>query len=262
MQNPEKILGVAFFLFLTFCTVNAAGIKNDSVKTNQNGDRYLLVPGVGKEEQSYSVTDCVERLQKYYNMNIDKSVLAQVAEDSTLKGRFEYMEKALKSAAVKCGFQIREILNFVPLIKDVKIMELIRKYNEYAQKAGKNEINVANLSSYNQMIRMADGDIMARAKVEYDPKGFKKFKLDVKASIDQGTPVLWGVMLGLLESPESTQKIGGQLCLIIGYNPQKNEVIYSDSLREGYEFKRISWERAWAITGMAYALTPQAVRKP
>ncbi|MFA6715959.1 MAG: hypothetical protein WC082_08675 [Victivallales bacterium] len=261
MQNSGKILRVAFFLFLSFCAVGA--VKAGSVKTNKNGDCYLLVPGVGKEEQSYSVTDCIERLQKYYNMNINKNVLDQVADDSKLKGRFEYIEKALKNAAVKCGFRVKEILKYMPLIKDVRIMELIRKYNEYAKKAGKNEINIADLSSYNQMIRMTDGDIMARVKVEHDPKGFKKFKADVKETIDQGTPVLWGVMLGLLESPESTQKIGGQLCIIIGYNSQKNEVIYSDSLREGYEFKKISWERAWAMTSMAYALTPsQTARKP
>lgn len=257
MRNPGKFLSVACFLFLTFHTGNAAEAKADLFKTNNNGDRYLLIPPVSREEQSYSVTDCVERLLKYYKMNVDKQVLDQVADDTELKGRFEYMEEALKNAAVKCGFEIREILKFVPLIKDVRIMELIRKYNEYAKEDGKKQINVANLSSYNQMIRMVDGDIMAKAKVEFDPGTFQKFREEVKACIDRGTPVLWGVLLGLLESPESTQKIGGQLCLIVGYNLQKNEVIYSDSLRKGYEFKRLSWEKAWAMTSMAYVLTPR-----
>jgi hypothetical protein len=257
MQNPVKILCAAFFLFMTLYTAKAVEAKNDLLKIKKNGDRYLLVPPVNSEEQGYSVTAVVERLLKYYRMNVDKKVLDQVTEETKLKGRFEDMEGALKNAAAKCGFKLGEIVKFVPLIKDVRIMQLIRKYNDYAKKAGKKEINIANLSSYNQMIRMADGDIMAKAKVEHDPAGFKNFKNKIKESIDRGTPVVWGVLLGLLESPESTQKIGGQMCLIIGYNPKKNIVIYSDSLRKGYGFKKISWERAWAMNSMAYTLTPR-----
>ena len=52
------------------------------VQTNKAGDRYITIPMVDQGKRGYCVVACAERILKYYNINIDQHVLAQVANTS------------------------------------------------------------------------------------------------------------------------------------------------------------------------------------
>ena len=107
---------------------------------------------------------------------------------------------------------------------------------------------------------MMDEDILVKTKIDYDKSGFKKFKQKVVETLDSGMPVLWGVMLGMVKEAKIPQKMGGHMRLIIGYNPKTEEMIYSDSWGKGHDFKKMSWEKAWAMTQMAYVFIPRNMK--
>jgi len=67
--------------------------------------------------------------------------------------------------------------------------------------------------------------------------------------------VLWVVFLGVVKENPKPVSSGGRVRLIVGYNPKTNEIIYSDNWGKGHELKKMSWEKAWAITLTALAVT-------
>ncbi len=107
---------------------------------------------------------------------------------------------------------------------------------------------------------MMDEKILVQTKVHYDKNGFKKFKQKVIKTLDSGIPVLWCVMLGMVKEAKIPQRMGGHLRLITGYNSKTGEMIYSDSWGRGHDFKRISWEKAWTMTQMAYVFIPKKMK--
>ena len=83
---------------------------------------------------------------------------------------------------------------------------------------------------------------------------FKKFLAGVKNQIDAGTPVFWGVTLGMFPEPEIPQASGGHMRLIIGYNQKTHKIFYSDSWGAGHERKEMDEDKAFAITHDAFYL--------
>ena len=81
------------------------------------------------------------------------------------------------------------------------------------------------------------------------------FKARVRKQIMDGKPVLWDVIIGVLkEKVAMPYKKGEYVRLIVGYNDKTDELIYSDSLGKGHEMKKMSWDKAWAITYKALIL--------
>ncbi|MDD5599087.1 MAG: cysteine peptidase family C39 domain-containing protein [Victivallaceae bacterium] len=234
-----------------------AGDFEALVKTNSDGDRYLEIPMVDQGKRGYCVVACAERVLKYYQVDIDQHILAQAANTSNWGTRSEDIEKSMKSVGAKCGFYVKDIVEYSPLIGTRKIINFLKKYNRFAKRAGKKEIDIRRVRGYNQLFRTMDEDILIKTRVSYDESGFKKFKSKAKDTIDSGMPVLWGVMLGMIKEPELPQRVGGHMRLIIGYNPKKGEIVYSDSWGQKHDLKKISWEKAWAMTQMAYVFIPK-----
>ena len=104
---------------------------------------------------------------------------------------------------------------------------------------------------------MMDEEVLIQTRINSDRSGFRRFQTKVKENTDSGVPVLWGVMLGLAKESDIPQAAGGHMRLIIGYNPKTDEMIYSDSWGKGHELKKMSWDKAWAITQMAYIFLPK-----
>jgi hypothetical protein len=75
-----------------------------------------------------------------------------------------------------------------------------------------------------------------------------RFQQMVQDHIDQGIPVLWSVMLGVVPETRAPKGIGGHMRLIIGYNSDTNEILYSDSWGPGHELKRMPADNAWTMT--------------
>ena len=228
------------------------------IKTNPEGDRYLEVPMVDQGKRGYCVVACAERILKYYNANVDQHVLAQAADTSGSGGtRIDEIEKSMRSVGSKCKFRVDDIIEYTPLIGNFKIYSFIKKYNHYARRADKKEIKIKRVRTYNQLFRQMDEDVLVETKKKFDSSGYRRFQSKVKESIDEGMPVLWCVMLGMIKEGKLPQRMGGHMRLIIGYNPKTDEIIYTDSWGKGHGFKRISWGKAWAMTQMAHVFVPR-----
>jgi hypothetical protein len=86
-----------------------------------------------------------------------------------------------------------------------------------------------------------------------------RFMKMVAEHVDKGEPLLWGLELGLHpeEPPLRIQGTGGHMRLIIGYNTQKNQILFSDSWGAGHELKRMNVEHAIDSTFGIYLLEPR-----
>ena len=86
-----------------------------------------------------------------------------------------------------------------------------------------------------------------------------RFVKMVAEHVDKGEPLLWGLELGLHpeEPPLRMQGTGGHMRLIIGYNTQKNQILFSDSWGAGHELKRMTVENAIDSTFGIYLLEPR-----
>jgi hypothetical protein len=230
------------------------------IKTDSNGNRYLQIPMVDQGLRGYCVVACAERVLKYYDANVDQHILAQASGTSGSGTRTTEIESSMKRIGAKCNFHVKEISEYSPLVGNINILKFINKYNRYAKRAGKKKIDVRKVRSYNQLFRMMDEDILVQTKIDYDKSGFKKFKQRVKETLNSGMPVLWCVMLGMIKEAKIPQNMGGHMRLITGYNPETEEMIYSDSWGKGHDFKKISWAKAWAMTQMAYVFIPKNIK--
>ena len=97
------------------------------------------------------------------------------------------------------------------------------------------------------ILKMNDEAAWLKARSKRDST-VKKFKKKICKQILSGKPVLWDVILGIVSEKNVPQVKGKYVRIIVGYNDKTDEVIYSDSLGQWYEIKKMSWEKAWAIT--------------
>ena len=82
------------------------------------------------------------------------------------------------------------------------------------------------------------------------------FEKNVMERINESDPLFWTVRLG--DVPEKGVAQGDHsphMRLIIGYNEERGEVLYSDSWGEGHELKRMDGKDALSITQGMYYLT-------
>ena len=78
--------------------------------------------------------------------------------------------------------------------------------------------------------------------------------VDITERIDESDPLFWSVRLGDVPEKGVVQgKHGEHMRIIIGYNEDRGEILYSDSWGEGHELKRMDGQDALSITtGMYY----------
>lgn len=89
----------------------------------------------------------------------------------------------------------------------------------------------------------------------------RQFASVIKESIDKGMPLLWALQLGQFPEvpplPGDGQMAGGHMRLVIGYNAEKNEVLFTDSWGAGHELKRMVEVDAYDATLGLYSMSPR-----
>jgi hypothetical protein len=85
-----------------------------------------------------------------------------------------------------------------------------------------------------------------------------QFEKAIQKSIDDGVPLLWGLMLGKYpeEPPIALQQGGGHMRMIIGYNNQTKRLIFTDSWGAGHEMKRMAFDDAYKASHGLFTMTP------
>lgn len=87
---------------------------------------------------------------------------------------------------------------------------------------------------------------------------FRGIERSLYNAIDLGRPVAWALQVGLFaEKGIKLGETGGHMRLIVGYNRERKEIIYTDSWGKGHEFKRVSVEDAIMSSFAMWELRPK-----
>ena len=229
-----------------------------NVRKDQDGFMFIdNIPMVDQGQRGYCAVATAERLLKYYGKDIDQHTLAQLADTRTGGGTSaEAMFDMLRKMGVKFGIKAKIHVNFNAKV----FLNIIEKYNQQAKKEKKAAIDPFQeiLISADKVYESMDPGILRRSRCERDQVAFRNFLADIEKCVDQGIPLAWSVMLGIVqENPRLPQDRGGHMRIISGYNKATREIIYSDSWGAGHERKIMSFEDAWTITGGLYSLDPR-----
>ena len=91
----------------------------------------------------------------------------------------------------------------------------------------------------------------------------KQFISIIKEYAEKGIPLLWALELGRAEEdpplPGGGQTRGGHMRMIIGYNLEKNQILFTDSWGAGHELKRMSTMAAYDVTIGLYSMAPRGL---
>jgi hypothetical protein len=228
----------------------SAHVKKDA----SSGDVWIGdVPMVDQGQKGYCVVASAERVMRYYGNSVDQQELAQVANSSASEGTsFNAMFDALKKLSARLKVRVREVEK-----SDIKdILKMMTDYNRAAKKASAPLIpdqgNTIRLDEvYGAMDAAVFKEVRTKSKGDLD-----RFQRSVQTHINEGTPLLWTVMLGKVPEKGIPQAAGGHMRLIIGYNSKTAEILYSDSWGAGHELKRMPAADAWTITTGAMSIEP------
>ena len=219
-----------------------------------SGDVWLGdIPMVDQGQKGYCVVASTERVMRYYGVSVDQQELAQAANTSSAGGTSgDAMLEALKKLSARFKVRVREVEK-----SDIKqLLALITDYNRAAKRAAAPPIpEQGNMIDVGEVYRTMKVDILREVRTR-NKSDLSRFQRAVQAHIDEGTPLLWTVMLGKVPESNIPQNAGGHMRLIIGYNLKKDEILFSDSWGAGHELKRMSATDAWTITTGTMSIEP------
>ena len=222
------------------------------------------VPMVDQGQKGYCAVAVAERVLRYYGNDIDEHQIAQMAGSSADGGTdVGKMITAIEAIGKKCRLGLAHVArsNF----SLGKLEKQIATYNQVAKKEGKKPLNISNyivksgslITYYPTKIYEDMDPKIVKLMALKDGSGYKRFSKGVRQHINAGIPLFWGVTLGIFKEPELHQQtFGGHMRLIIGYNDETKEIIYTDSWGVGHELKRMPEDWAWAITKNVFYLKP------
>ncbi len=210
----------------------------DNVKREEDGTVWITgIPMVDQGEKGYCVPATVSRVFAYYGMDgVDQHALAALCKSSDAGTRLDDMKKALTKICSSFHMRTKPWDWIKP-----KVIE--KELKKKASKLGPN-ISVNDISPL--MLEIV------RKRPHLMNQGFN----DIKKQIDEGIPVVWAVMLGIFQEQGLPQSVGGHMRLIIGYNEQKQTIIYSDTWGAGHEKKEMPLSYACAMTNLLCVLRP------
>lgn len=229
-------------------------VGRDHVERLPDGTVWLKdVPMVDQGQKGYCVVASAERVLRYYGAEVDQHELAQMANSDAAKGTSpDAMLDSMKKLTSRFGIKSREVIDW----NVADFLKMISDYNR-ATKRGKLAPEIGtNYTSLDDYYVKMKPEILKEVRLK-KTADFGKFQREVQRSIDEGIPLLWSVRVGLVtEKGISPQASGGHMRLIIGYNTNSKEIVYSDSWGMGHEQKRMSAEDAWTITNALSSLQP------
>ncbi len=236
-----------------------------NVKRNDEGDVYVAnVPMVDQGDKGYCSVAAAERVLRYFGQNMDEHEIAQLAGTSAGGGTStRSMITAVETIGKKCKLGKREVVSKIGSWEDVE--KRLKEYNKAAKHLKKPDLNMNDFVTVSGHSRTVDISGMEKAmdpKVQKamsmkDKAGYTKFIKGIREQTVRGVPLFWSVQLGVYPEPGIPQTAGGHMRLIIGYNEEKGEIIYSDSWGAGHERKHMPDDWAWTITHNLFFLNPR-----
>jgi len=254
----------AEFIRLRFASVSAAkstpskmarrGTFAANVKKDDKGFNYIEgIPMVDQGQKGYCVVASIERVTRYFGAEMDQHEMAQVANTDEGGTSGDEMEKAFQRVTGKVHLRTLKHIEY-----DERQMEKdIRNYNTAAKKAG---VKTFDLDPDEWNIDPRHFWSVANKETFRDMKrgqgGYALFNRKVKEYVDQGIPLCWTLYLGMFKEKGLPQTYGGHMRLIFGYNPENNDIYYTDSWGEGHEKKSMRADEAYCMTMALYSMVP------
>ncbi|MES2660025.1 MAG: C39 family peptidase [Verrucomicrobiota bacterium] len=235
-HNPEANAGEVEFLRLKIAPRDAKGTmaaafqgRSSAVKLSDlprnltktpNGDVFIKgLPMVDQGPKGYCVVASAQRLFEYYGIPADQHQIAQVAGTDAKTGTSAL---AMAEALGKIDFRFKTRFKILCMATSHELVEV----DERKMTVGK-------------------------------PVAKEQFSKEIHHYIDEGIPLLWGLMLGLPEEPSIAQQAGGShMRMIIGYNDKTGDILFSDSWGAGHELKRMTLSNAYKSTHGLFAMFP------
>jgi hypothetical protein len=242
-----------------------AGDYKSNVKRNDEGDVYVAnVPMVDQGDKGYCSVATAERVLRYFGQNIDEHEIAQMAATSAEGGTStKAMISAVETIGKKCRLGKREIVAKISGWGDGE--ERLKEYNKAAKRMKQPELNLmdyikvegnSRIFHIGEMERAMDAKVL-KAMSMRDKSGYNRFIKGIREQTMRGVPLFWSVRLGVYPEAGIPQAAGGHMRLIIGYNEEKGEIIYTDSWGAGHERKHMPDDWAWTITHNLFYLNPR-----
>jgi len=227
-----------------------------NVTKEANGDVVIKnVPMVDQGPKGYCAVATTERVLRYYGLEVDQHEMAAVANTANGGGTSPTeMVKALAALTGRLKVHIRTLKDW----EYGEFSRMIADYNRAAKHNKKSEINLAGMRVINiaDIYGSMDPDSLKQSVATPGKAAYSKFQRAVADTINKGVPVMWGVELGIFPEQDKQQSHGGHMRLIIGYNTQTSEVLYSDSWGAAHALKRMPMDNACAMTTGLYYLEP------
>lgn len=224
--------------------------QRSDLKANvkREGSRVVIegIPMVDQGEKGYCAVATAARIFSYYGSeNVDQHELASVADTSAEGGTtFPGMKAAIKKIGFKFQVRIREI-DGIETVSDYT--KLFKAYNREAKKAGKPQSSEEMLDVLGFWAR-ADADVLKKVRAGR-PADVARWMKPVKTWINAGVPILWSLELGIVPEPmRISQSRGGHMRLIIGYDDEKQTILFSDSWGADHACKEMPMADAAAVT--------------
>ena len=234
----------------------------DANVVEKNGEVYIQnIPMVDQGQKGYCVVASVERVARYYGLDVDQHELAQIANTDNSGTSGDDMEKAFKKLTGKLHVRTMKLMDYEysQVVKDYKA------YNREAKEHNKREDREKDVKTFDINLRthrilpkgfwyQLDKDVFK--VIKKDQAKYRFFKDKIENFVDEGVPICWTLYLGMFPEKGLPQSYGGHMRLIVGYNEEKEEILYTDSWGEGHGLKRMSMVEAWCMTMGVYAMVP------
>jgi hypothetical protein len=227
----------------------------DQLRTNPEGDKWIAtVPMVDQGQKGYCAVATGERVLRYFGKDADEHELAQACqtENGTSGQKFEVQ---MKRIANRFGLTFQTYLSEGD---ERMITKIIKDYTVAGKKKDGKPIPAQLAQSpylFYGLIDNLDPKQMAAIR-QADKAGVTSLTRAVRESVDRANPVIWAVHLGIVPEPDIPQAQGGHIRLIIGYNTNSGEILYTDSWGPKHELKRMKAADAWAETFGLYVIKP------
>ena len=190
---------------------------------------------------------------RYYGIPVDEHELAEMANTSATRGT---SDAAMLDSLKKLSQRLHVKVRFLEGMDVRQILALIREYNLRAREAQQPVVPDQGPVLDVQQIYTAMNPALLKAARTHNKAEVDRFQQMVQDHIDQGIPILWSVIVGVVPEANVPKGIGGHMRLIIGYNTSTNQILYSDSWGPGFELERMPVGDAWTMTTAMNTIEP------
>lgn len=236
--------------------VKRSSLEDHVVRRDDGATLIDGIPMVDQGEKGYCVVASVERVGRYYGLEIDQHEMAQLADTTEEGTRGDVMEKAFQRITGRIHVRTLKLIEF----DDRQFERDVRSYNRAAKKEGKWTLDLDLDEWFVHPVAFwsaADKEVFREIKAKQNR--FDHFNRKIREYVDQGIPLCWTLFLGMYQEGDMPQVWGGHMRLIIGYDfsdPEVPKVYYTDSWGEGHGLKVMRADEAYCMTTALYVMVP------